>query len=272
MTSLCKWLAADAGIVPELGTRILDLGDELAARPVDAVIHTAPVPQALATMAFGGLLPGIELAQQLTGIHYKPTIAVMVAPAVAPTGLADHGGSQHNDDPNHPDLAFVADNQAKGISPVPAVTIHLSNATSAELWSSPDEVVLERALTAAATHLGPAADRNGLHGVQIQRWRYAGPVECWPEPTVVVGIGPRHRAAGEAFAGPKVEGAFLSGGPPPRRCWPRRNQAPARRHDSGTVTPGVDLRPDLVGVFTETRRALPSVMTAPSMRTGFRTA
>ena len=86
MTSLCKWLAADAGIVPELGTRILDLGDELAARPVDAVIHTAPVPQALATMAFGGLLPGIELAQQLTGIHYKPTIAVMVAPAVAPTG------------------------------------------------------------------------------------------------------------------------------------------------------------------------------------------
>ena len=169
MTSLCKWLAADAGIVPELGTRILDLGDELAARPVDAVIHTAPVPQALATMAFGGLLPGIELAQQLSGIHYKPTIAVMVAPAVAPTGLADHGGSQHNDDPNHPDLAFVADNQAKGISPVPAVTIHLSNATSAELWSSPDEVVLERALTAAATHLGPAADRNGLHGVQIQR-------------------------------------------------------------------------------------------------------
>ena len=62
MTSLCKWLAADAGIVSELGTRILDLGDELAARPVGTVIHTAPVPQALATMAFGGLLPGIELA------------------------------------------------------------------------------------------------------------------------------------------------------------------------------------------------------------------
>ena len=211
MTSLCKWLAADAGIVPELGTRILDLGDELAAKPVDAVIHTAPVPQALATMAFGGLLPGIELAQQLSGIHYKPTIAVMVAPAVAPTGLADHGGSQHNDDPNHPDLAFVTDNQAKGISPIPAVTIHLSNATSAELWSSPDEVVLERALTAAATHLGPAADRNGLRGVQIQRWRYAGPVECWPEPTVVWGSAPVIALAGEAFAGPKVEGAFLSG-------------------------------------------------------------
>jgi predicted NAD/FAD-dependent oxidoreductase len=71
--------------------------------------------------------------------------------------------------------------------------------------------VLERALTAAATHLGPAADRNGLHGVQIQRWRYAGPVECWPEPTVVWGSDPVIALAGEAFAGPKVEGAFLSG-------------------------------------------------------------
>ncbi|MEO0492371.1 MAG: FAD-dependent oxidoreductase [Actinomycetota bacterium] len=211
MTSLCKWLATDAGITPELGTRILELGDELKAHPADAVIHTAPVPQALATMAFGGLLPPIELAQQLSGIHYKPTIAVMVAPSVAPTGLAAHGGSQHNDDPDHPDLAFVTDNQAKGISPVPAVTIHLANETSAELWSASDDEVLARALQAAATHLGPAADRDGIQGVQIQRWRYAGPVECWPEPTVVWGSDPVIALAGEAFAGPKVEGAFLSG-------------------------------------------------------------
>ena len=189
MTSLCKWLAADAGIVPELGTRILDLGDELQRGRRCRDPHRSGAAGARHD-GVRGLLPGIELAQQLSGIHYKPTIAVMVAPAVAPTGLADHGGSQHNDDPNHPDLAFVTDNQAKGISPIPAVTIHSSNATSAELWSSPDEVVLERALTAAATHLGPAADRNGLHGVQIQRWRYAGPVECWPEPTVVWGSAP----------------------------------------------------------------------------------
>jgi predicted NAD/FAD-dependent oxidoreductase len=47
--------------------------------------------------------------------------------------------------------------------------------------------------------------------VQIQRWRYAGPVECWPEPTVVWGSDPVIALAGEAFAGPKVEGAFLSG-------------------------------------------------------------
>ena len=211
MTSLCKWLAADSGITPELGHRILDLGDEVKERPADAVIHTAPVPQALATMAFCGLLPETVLARRLSEIHYKPTIAVLVAPSVSPTGLAEHGGSQHNDDPDHPDLAFVTDNQAKGISSVPAVTIHLSNDTSGELWSTSDDEVLDRALSAAATHLGAAADRAGVQAFQVQRWRYAGPVECWPEPTVVWGSDPVIALAGEAFAGPKVEGAFLSG-------------------------------------------------------------
>ena len=47
--------------------------------------------------------------------------------------------------------------------------------------------------------------------VQIQRWRYAGPVECWPDATVTWGFDPVIALAGEAFAGPKVEGAFLSG-------------------------------------------------------------
>ena len=56
-----------------------------------------------------------------------------------------------------------------------------------------------------------AADRAGVLAFQIQRWRYAGPVECRPEPTVVWGSDPVIALAGEAFAGPKVEGAFLSG-------------------------------------------------------------
>jgi len=211
MTGLCKWMAADAALDIEFGHRVLDLGDEFAAHPVDAVVHTAPVPQALATMAFCGMLPDPALADALAAIRYKPTLAVLVAPTVAPDGLAEHGGAQHNDDPDHPDLAFVTDNQAKGISPVPAVTIHLSNHASAELWAASDEVVLERALDAAAAHLGRAADRDGLQVVQIQRWRNAGPVECHPEPTVVWGHEPVVALAGEAFAGPKVEGAFLSG-------------------------------------------------------------
>ncbi|MGB1652967.1 MAG: NAD(P)/FAD-dependent oxidoreductase [Acidimicrobiales bacterium] len=208
MTSLCKWLAADAGLEPLLGHRIMDLRAELADHPADAVIHTAPVPQALATLALGAMLPEPTVAQQLAEIHYKPTIAVLLAPQIDPTGLAAHGGAQYVD---HPDLAFVADNRAKGISPVPAVTIHLSNERSNELWNATDDDVLTRALAWAADALGEAGDRKALVGHQIQRWRYAGPVDIHPDATVVWGNDPVVALAGEAFAGPKVEGAFLSG-------------------------------------------------------------
>ncbi len=208
MTSLCKWLAAEAGLEPLLGYRIVDVSAELAVHPADAVIHTAPVPQALATMAFGGLLPDPALAQQLSEIHYKPTITVLLAPSIDPTGMADHGGAQYID---HPDLAFVTDNRAKGISPVPAVTIHLSNERSIELWNATDEDVLVHALAAAADVLEGAGDRAALVGHQVQRWRYAGPVDIHPDATVVWGNDPIVALAGEAFAGPKVEGAFMSG-------------------------------------------------------------
>lgn len=211
MTGLCKWMVTDAGLTVEHGHRVLDVGDELARHPADAVIHTAPVPQALATLTFCGMLPAPELADALGAIRYKPTIAVLVVPADSPEGLPAHGGAQHNDDPAHPDLAFVTDNRAKGISELPAVTIHLSNQTSAELWTADDDVVVDRALAATGGHLGRAADRTTALAVQVQRWRYAGPVSCWPDPTVVWGDAPIIALAGEAFAGPKVEGAFLSG-------------------------------------------------------------
>jgi renalase len=211
MTALAKWLQHRAGVTPELGYRIDDLGRELAERPATAVIHTAPVPQALATMAFCGLLPEPGLAHRLAQIQYQPTITVLVVPNDAPDGLPPFGASQHHDDPDHPDLAFVADNQAKGISEVPALTIHLSNATSELLWDEPDSVLLERALAAAAHLLGPAANPDRIVAFQVQRWRYAGPVACWPEPTVLWGTDPIIALAGEAFDGPKVEGAFRSG-------------------------------------------------------------
>ena len=107
-------------------------------------------------------------------------------------------------------MAFVADNRAKGISEVPSVTIHLSNELSGVLWSAADDEIVERAMVAAADVLGDAADPSAIAAGQVQRWRYAGPVDVWPEPTVVWGSDPTIALAGEAFAGPKVEGAFLS--------------------------------------------------------------
>ena len=200
MTSLCKWMASDAGIELELGRTVTELRDYES----DAFVLTAPVPQSLAILSFSGLLPAPELAREFAGIHYKPTIAILASLDRDPEGLPAHGGRQFGPDGG---LAFVTDNRAKGISAEPAVTVHLSNAKSNEMWDASDEAVVAFAREEAAALLGSAS----IVASQVQRWRYAGPVEVHPEPTVVWGHDPVVAMAGEAFAGPKVEGAFRSG-------------------------------------------------------------
>jgi len=209
MSSLAKWLLERSGVVAELGYRVDDLATELARRPADAVIVTAPVPQALAVLTFGGLLPEPALAGSLAELRYQPTISVLVVPNTAPVGLPPSGARQFHDDPEHPDLAFLADNHAKGISEISALTIHLSHGASNALWGRSDDDVVARALAAAAPLVGPAARLPVA--TQVHRWRFAEPINCWPESTVVWGSEPVLALAGEAFAGPKVEGAFRSG-------------------------------------------------------------
>ena len=200
MTSLCKWLATDAGIEPELGVTVTDLRT----LPAAAVVLTPPVPQSLAILSFSQLLPDPATAAGLARLAYEPTLTVLATLDRDPTGMPPHGGRQFADDE---DLAFVSDNRAKGISDRPALTVHLSNARSHEYWTRPDDEVVAFAMGRVAALLGEAATTDA----QLMRWRYAGPVEVHPEPTVVWGDAPVVALAGEAFAGPKVEGAFLSG-------------------------------------------------------------
>jgi renalase len=200
MTALCKWMVADASIAVETATTVVDLGDVVAS----AYVLTAPVPQSLAVLSFSRLLPEPTLADALAAIRYRPTIAVLAVLDGTPTGLPAEGAVQLLD---HDDLAFVCDNRAKGVSSTPALTVHFGNDRSAELWAASDEVVVERAAVATAPWRGPAR----FTATQVHRWRYAGPAEVWPEPTVVWGENPVVALAGEAFAGPKVEGAFTSG-------------------------------------------------------------
>lgn len=198
MTSLAKWMATDLAV--DLGTQIVSLTDH----PARAYVLTAPVPQSLAILSFSKLLPEPALAIGLANIAYKPTIAVLVGLAATPSGLPSHGGIQLL---GHDRLAFITDNQAKGVSIEPALTIHLTNDYSGELWRVDDQTIVESAVEAAAELI----ELPVITEVQVQRWRYAGPVQVWPEPTVVWGHDPIVALAGEAFAGPKVEGAFLSG-------------------------------------------------------------
>lgn len=198
MTSLCKWMAADLQV--ELDRRVVDLAD----LPAAAYVLTAPVPQSMAVLSFSGLLPEPGLATELAAIAYKPTIAVLLELSEDPVGLPPHGALQLLE---HPQLAFVSDNRAKGISQTPAVTIHLSNEYSAESWARTDEAIVSDAIE----HASRLVSLPAVASSQVQRWRYAGPVQVHPDPTVMWGGDPIIALAGEAFAGPKVEGAFRSG-------------------------------------------------------------
>lgn len=200
MTSLAKWMASELAGDVVLGEQVVDLHD----LPSRSYVLTAPVPQALAVLSFSRMLPPPDLAIALGGIAYKPTIAVLATLAEPPVGMPAHGGIQFIDDPN---LAFISDNAAKGVSSTPALTIHLSNERSGALWDADDQTIVTTALELAAAHMATPT----VASTQVQRWRYAGPVEVWPEPVVSWGSDPVVALAGEAFAGPKVEGAFLSG-------------------------------------------------------------
>jgi predicted NAD/FAD-dependent oxidoreductase len=104
-------------------------------------------------------------------------------------------------------FSFIADNQAKGISAVPALTLHANADWSLAHWDD-DRSLLADQLIAAA---GRFVDGRAVVARRVRRWRFATPQAPWPEPCLVVSERPPVVLAGDAFAGPRVEGAFTSG-------------------------------------------------------------
>jgi renalase len=112
------------------------------------------------------------------------------------------GGVQNPDDT----FQFIGDNKAKGTSEVPALTFHFSPSFSEARFDA-DPAQLHQDLLAAAE---PWLGRAGIVESQVKKWRFATPRRAWPEPCWVA-PGLPLVLAGDAFAGPKVEGAALSG-------------------------------------------------------------
>ena len=162
----------------------------------DAVILTCPVPQALSL----AVAAGVDVPGGLRDVGYERTIALLVA-LDGPTAVPAPGGVQHADAP----FSFVADNAAKGVSPVPALTLHADTAWSAAHWA--DDVEAIRATLLAAAR--PWFADSGVTASIVKRWRYATPIGAWPDRCVVLADG--LVLAGDAYGGPRVEGAYLSG-------------------------------------------------------------
>ena len=217
MNTFAKWLAAQveasggvitkhervAEVTPEDDQWSLPLESGTTLRAKN-LISTAPVPQTLALLSDGGVELDAAIESALGSITYKPTFALLVT-LDRPGAVPPPGALQRTEQ----DLfTFIADNQQKGISDKPALTFHVNGAVSAQRWDDDKDVIISDLLQDAQPWIADAI----VQDVQLQKWRYAGPLVSHPDPCVIARRSPGHLVlAGDAFAGPKVEGAFNSG-------------------------------------------------------------
>ena len=206
MASIAKHLAS--GLDVRTGTLAFSLRDEDGAlvmktddgvdHAADRVIVTTPTPQ-----AFGFLMNvGLELPESLRAGDYVRTLGLLAVLDSDSHAVPAPGGVQEPDDT----FQFIGDNRAKGISPVPALTFHFSPSFSVDHYDDDPEDLHALMLSAVTPWLGDARITES----QVKKWRFATPLavhpeRCWSSPDG------RLVLAGDAFAGPRVEAAALSG-------------------------------------------------------------
>lgn len=177
-------------------------------------ILSAPVPQALDLLAAGGVVAPAATADEpeaiasLRTVAYDPCFALMLV-LDRPSRVPPPGGIQFDPADGGP-IAWLADNAIKGISPVPALTLHADGAFSRRHFDdSPDAVaavLIDRARSWIDGDPATAVIEHSLH-----RWKFALPTTIIPAPLVAVSTAPPIACCGDAFAGPRVEGAASSG-------------------------------------------------------------
>ncbi len=167
-----------------------------------ALLFTPPVPQSLSLLSTSKVRLPQYKRQALEQISYEPCIALLILQS-EPGHFPEPGGLWPIGEP----IAWMADNYRKGISQVPgAITIHAGPEFSLKYWDEADEMVAKYLLDAATEWI-----RGNSKIVHVHRWRYSKPLRLHPEPYLAISDPAPLIFAGDAFAGPRVEGAALSG-------------------------------------------------------------
>jgi renalase len=210
MTAIAKHLAAGVPVQREHtvtavrrqgGVWHLDVEQRAAVRATRLVL-LAPVPEGLALLAAGDVQLPEPWHRVLDALQYRPCLALLVVLGGPSTVPSD--GVTPEDGP----IRWIADNTRKGVSPdVPAaVTIHLSPEFSQAHFTAGSAEIADAVLPLARPWLGDAA----VLSTTLHRWKFSEPVTTCHEPFVwlaPLAIG----FCGDAFGGPKVEGAAMSG-------------------------------------------------------------
>ncbi len=168
----------------------------------DRLVLSSPVPQSLTLLDAGGVKLPPEVRSSLDRVSYHPCLALLATldgPSNVPAG-----GVKINEGR----LRWVADNVRKGIAQnVPAaVTFHLSREYSEEHYGDSEEALFAQLADELRPWIGDAAIVAG----KLHRWRFSEPKtghgqRCVWLPDQRIGF------CGDAFGGPRVEGAAISG-------------------------------------------------------------
>ncbi|NTU55615.1 MAG: NAD(P)-binding protein [Anaerolineales bacterium] len=177
---------------------VFENGETVAA---GAVLLTAPVPQSLALLDAGGVALEASMREQLDAVEYEACMAVM-AVLNGQSNIPQPGFVRPESGP----VAWIADNQMKGVSASRAVTIHATPVYSSTHWDDDRREIGRDLLAAAAPWLG-----SEIAEFQVHAWRYARPAKGQSHPCMTLNRSPSLVIAGDAFGGPRVEGAALSG-------------------------------------------------------------
>lgn len=212
LNAICRRLAQDIpvhksvniqSIVEENGRwTAVDEADEMYHSA--ALIMTPPVPISLHLLSAGNVSLAATDMAALKIITYAPCLSA-VFHADGESRIPEPGAVQN---PNE-QIAWLADNQQKGTSKEAlTLTMHLNPKMSQLWWLSPEEELegaLKRLLRPFITQ------ETAVKEIYIHRWPHALPTQLHPERTLLAHSLPPLAFAGDAFNGPRVEGAALSG-------------------------------------------------------------
>lgn len=223
MTGVPKHLAE--GLDVRLATRVMEVEQgakgwrlmaEGSEEPIQgaSLLLTPPAPQTMDLLSPVAARLDPEMLDLLETISYAPSLALLLllegeSPIPEP-GYHRPGESQK--------LYWVADNRQKGVSPEnagTAITIHGTPGFSRRRYDDPEEEVAEELLAAfEELYGGESGGGWSVRAWQLKKWRYARPAYPTPERSYLLSSDrrvPPVAVAGDAFGGPRVEGAFLSG-------------------------------------------------------------
>ena len=171
----------------------------------DVVLCTLPAPQALTLLHDSEMDPAALGVAALSDIAYQPCIAVMVV-LNQPDRIPAPGSLRFAEGL----VAWVVDNQQKGISATPTLTIHAGAEFSRKRLEYTDSDVnfLGAELI---SELGEWIAPWEVDSFQVHRWRYSIADGRYPEPLLAAQTPAPLLFGGDGFGMGNVEGAFVSG-------------------------------------------------------------